>query len=260
MIYIGTAGWAISKEYKDQFGDGESVLERYSTRLNCVEINSSFYKTHKASTYERWARTVPEGFKFSVKLWKKFTHEQRFDVAPSELLEVLDPILHLEDRLGCLLVQLPPSFSFLEERSKQFFSLIRKVYHGPITCEPRHASWKTTSALHTLRAFRISLVHADPDPIGTDVHILQENEFYYLRLHGSPEIYKSAYDQQELLNYVRLLSSMKKTCWCVFDNTTFGYATLNALQLLDLFSSTKPDFSYRSDAKDSNNNATSLPF
>ncbi len=64
---IGTAGWGIPRDDDAAFPAGGSRLERYAARLRCVEINSSFYRSHRRSTYERWAHTVPEEFRFAVK-------------------------------------------------------------------------------------------------------------------------------------------------------------------------------------------------
>ncbi|WP_155518861.1 DUF72 domain-containing protein, partial [Xanthomonas euvesicatoria] len=67
-VRCGCAGWSIPAADRAQFGEGASVLQRYATRFDAVEINSSFYRPHRASTYARWADSVPEDFRFSVKL------------------------------------------------------------------------------------------------------------------------------------------------------------------------------------------------
>ena len=88
MAIVGTAAWSIGREVADQFPSEGSSLARYAAILNGVEINSSFYKTHKPDTWRRWADSVPESFRFSVKLPKRISHELRlveaegvFDVA-----------------------------------------------------------------------------------------------------------------------------------------------------------------------------------
>jgi len=68
--FIGTAGWGISARYKDEFPSSGSHLERYAGRLAIVEIDTSFYKPHRRETYERWKGSVPEHFRFSVKMPK----------------------------------------------------------------------------------------------------------------------------------------------------------------------------------------------
>src|ERR1700735_1262435 len=78
-IRIGTAGWSIPKYCAGEFPVGGSGLERYAARFNCTEINSSFYRPHRRTTYERWAHSVPAGFRFAVKLPKAITHERRLN-------------------------------------------------------------------------------------------------------------------------------------------------------------------------------------
>ncbi|WP_240741042.1 DUF72 domain-containing protein [Deinococcus sp. Arct2-2] len=73
-LYIGCPGWHIASAQRSRFGAGESVLQRYATRLNAAEINSSFYRPHRQSTYQRWADTVPDAFRFSVKLPRTINH------------------------------------------------------------------------------------------------------------------------------------------------------------------------------------------
>src|SRR4051794_4940689 len=124
-VRIGCAGWSIPKEYGDRFPAEGTHLERYAARFPAVEINSSFYKPHRPTTYARWAESVPEDFRFSVKVPKLATHERRL----ADVGDVLDRFLAeapgLGDRLGPLLVQLPPSLSFTAEAAERFFAALR---------------------------------------------------------------------------------------------------------------------------------------
>lgn len=92
MVYIGSAGWSISQTNKFLFPEQGTHLERYSQVFDGVEINSSFYRDHKASTYSRWAESVPDKFKFSVKLSQYFSHENKLRVAGVRLKETLAAI------------------------------------------------------------------------------------------------------------------------------------------------------------------------
>src|SRR5262245_1895142 len=74
-IHIGTAGVPLPRALRDRFGPGRSMLERYASRFNAVEINSTFYRLPRASTAARWAATVPEAFRFALKTPKHITHE-----------------------------------------------------------------------------------------------------------------------------------------------------------------------------------------
>ena len=88
-VRIGIAGWSLPKEHSGRFPEEGTHLERYAARFPAVEINSSFYKPHRPTTYARWAASVPQGFRFSVKAPKLATHERRLvDVG-----DVLDSFL-----------------------------------------------------------------------------------------------------------------------------------------------------------------------
>src|SRR5687768_14756132 len=111
-IFIGTAGWSIPKSSAEHFPADGSHLERYAQTLPAVEINSSFYRPHKIESYERWARAVPEGFRFAVKIPKTITHEKQLRGADELLNRFLGEAITLGTKLGPLLVQLPPSLRF----------------------------------------------------------------------------------------------------------------------------------------------------
>src|SRR5688572_17535989 len=83
--YIGCAGWSLPKKFADAFPAEGSHLVRYAARLPAVEINSSFYRPHRPTTYEKWAASVPTGFRFSVKVPKWITHERRLNIEADEL-------------------------------------------------------------------------------------------------------------------------------------------------------------------------------
>ena len=105
-IYIGTAGWSIPRAEQPRFPPGESHLARYAEVLPAVEINSTFYRPHRASTFERWAASVPRAFRFSVKIPRTITHDQRLASSAALLKSFLADLAPLGSRLGCLLVQL----------------------------------------------------------------------------------------------------------------------------------------------------------
>src|SRR3954464_10929879 len=109
-ICIGTAGWSIPREAQPGFPGGGSHLERYAAVLPAVEINSTFHRPHRAATFERWAASVPRAFRFSVKMPRTITHDHRLTDA-AWLETFLADLAPLRSRLGCLLVQLPPSLA-----------------------------------------------------------------------------------------------------------------------------------------------------
>src|SRR4051794_31096467 len=111
-LRIGCAGWSLPRAVLERFPREGSHLQRYAARLNCTEINSSFYRPHQRSTYARWCESVPEDFRFAVKLPRAITHDARLRGVAKQLDTFLGQASGLGDKLGCLLVQLPPSLAF----------------------------------------------------------------------------------------------------------------------------------------------------
>jgi uncharacterized protein YecE (DUF72 family) len=231
---VGTAGWTLPRDVRDRFPPDGTQLERYAARFAGVEINSSFYRPHRLSTYARWAASVPADFRFALKLPKEITHTRRFADCAEPLDRFLAESAALEEKRGVLLVQLPPSFAYDAARADAFFTLLRGRHAGLIACEPRHASWFAPDADAALRAFAVARVAADPAPVPQAAVPGGWDGFAYHRLHGSPRMYYSAYDDAALRALAQRLRAARAPAWCVFDNTTLGAATANALDLLAL--------------------------
>jgi uncharacterized protein YecE (DUF72 family) len=224
---IGTAGWTIPAQYKDQFTREGSHLERYASRLRGVEISSSFYRPHKRATYSRWAATVPDTFRFSIKVPRAITQTHRLKDYGRLLEQFLDEVSGLGHKLGVLLAQLPPSLPYDAEVAEIFFRDLGKL-GVTIACEPRHASWFTPAADKDLKAFHVARVAADPPRAPNDGIPGGETQVAYFRLHGSPKIYYSDYSEAALCE---LASKLGERDWCIFDNTAGFHALGNALSL-----------------------------
>jgi uncharacterized protein YecE (DUF72 family) len=231
---IGTAGWSIPKQHAHAFPCTGSHLERYARALPAVEINSSFYRPHRTATYARWAASVPTDFRFAVKVPRAVTHERRLVDAAEPLAPFLDDIAALGLTLGPLLVQLPPSLRYDGTAVERFFGSLRERFAGEVVCEPRHASWFTDLAEACLSAFRVARVAADPAVVPRAAEPGGWTGLVYIRLHGSPKMYRSAYPPEALdrtAQRLRAALDEGQTCWCIFDNTALGEATANALDL-----------------------------
>jgi uncharacterized protein YecE (DUF72 family) len=224
---------------KDFPGDG-SHLERFATALSAVEINTSFYRSHRPVTYARWRDAVPEAFRFSVKIPKAITHELRLQGADDLLVQFTDEVSNLREKLGCLLVQLPPSLRYDESVAGRFFEKLHELVDVPVVCEPRHATWFEEDAAGMLARSNIGYVFADPPAVKLPLPATT-TDTVYIRLHGSPVIYHSAYSEEYLQRvHADMKQSMDagKRVWCIFDNTASGAAVPNALALRSRFCST----------------------
>jgi uncharacterized protein YecE (DUF72 family) len=204
-----------------------------------VEINSSFHRSHKQAIWERWRDAVPTGFRFAVKMPKTITHTARLEGADDLVARFLEEASTLDDKLACILVQLPPSLSFDADVVRSFFEKLRAVTSTAVACEPRHASWFEADGDALLHELGVARVAADPARVPAAAEPGGSRVFSYFRLHGSPKIYYSAYAEPviaELATRLEREVAAGRTIWCIFDNTTLGAATRNALDLASALS------------------------
>jgi uncharacterized protein YecE (DUF72 family) len=237
ILHIGCAGWTIPKADQAAFPAEGTHLQRYAARFSAVEINSSFHRPHRPSTYARWAASVPDDFRFAVKAPSAITHERRLTDADDLLAEFLTQVSALEQKLGCLLFQLPPSLEFDPAATHSFLGSLRDRHDRAVALEPRHPSWFADDVAEVLGAHRVARVAADPARVPAAADPGGWSGTVYYRLHGSPRVYYSGYDEA----YLRALATRlaraaggTDAVWCMFDNTALGAATGNALMLRDL--------------------------
>lgn len=231
-LRIGCAGWSLPAAAKPRFGAGDSVLQRYATRFDAVEINSSFYRPHRRSTYERWAASVPERFRFSVKLPRRISHDAGLRGVGALLDEFVDQVEGLGDKLGVLLLQLPPRLAFEAAVAARFFAMLGRRSATPVVCEPRHRSWFEPAAQALLQRHGIGRAGVDPAvPVAAAAAPSQTGPVRYWRWHGSPRVYYSAYGPQRLRAMAQAACDAGRDAriWCIFDNTAAGHAVEDAL-------------------------------
>ena len=158
---IGTAGWSVPSLYLGKVPRGGSHLERYARHLNAVEINSSFHRPHRTATYDRWAQSTPDGFRFSVKVPKAITHEAGLVDCGALLDRFVEEVMGLGDKLSVLLIQLPPKSVFNMAVGDRFSVISAR---GSI----RHSCWSRgmpAGLRPTLRIGLRSAVLRAPRPI-----------------------------------------------------------------------------------------------
>jgi uncharacterized protein YecE (DUF72 family) len=235
-LRIGTAGWAIPRAVAACFPADGSGLQRYAAVFSCVEINTTFYRPHRPQTFERWAATTPANFRFAVKAPRAVTHEARLQGADEAMAAFLDQLSPLGRKLGVVLVQLPPSLTFEPGLASRFLRATRSRYQGPLAVEPRHASWFEAEADALLADAAAARVAADPARVPEAAEPGGDRGMAYFRLHGSPQMYRSSYDDGRLEELAARVEDAAAETWVIFDNTTSGAAAADALKLKALTS------------------------
>lgn len=222
---IGISGWRYSPWrgtfYPERLAQ-KRELEYASRQVNSIEINGSFYSLQESASYQRWHKETPEDFIFSVKGNRFITHITRLkDPVPKLANFFGSGVLHLRKKLGPILWQFPPSFSYDEERLIEFFKHLprtfsdvrnlvkhadrvapdvptglnrQKIRHA---IEVRNHSFENPDFVDLLRKYDVALVFADTAgkwPYIEDV----TSDFVYVRLHGEKQIYTSGYEEESL--------------------------------------------------------------
>ena len=181
-IWLGTSGFGY-KEWKPNFYPAglsdKQFLQYYSTRLNSVEIDYTFYRMPSAKTIEAWKNATPEHFKFTLKASQQITHRQRLKV-PSEALDYFVGVVPgLENRLGMVLFQLPPFFKCDTQKLESFLSVLPRGV--PSAFEFRHESWFTEEVYRLLRQHNVALCIHDADDHTTPMEITAALTYIRLR-------------------------------------------------------------------------------
>jgi len=235
MVRIGTAGWSIPRVVAERFAGEGTHLERYGRVMDCAEINSTFYRPPRVSTWAKWAASVPAGFRFAVKAPKTLTHEAQLDCSSAMIADFIDAAALLGEKLGPLLFQLPPKLAFERSRAEAFLGQLREGFGGAVVLEPRHASWFSGEVSELLAKYRVGRVAADPARVAEAAEPGGLRGLIYYRLHGSPRTYYTAYTTEYLDRLAEMIAThpSDSEIWVVFDNTASGAALHNALELKD---------------------------
>lgn len=231
-VRVGTAGWSIPRTSREAFPESGSTLERYAAVFDVVEINSSFYRHHAIATWERWAASVPGHFRFAVKLPKAATHERRLVDCGEVLDRFFGEVAALGSKLGPVLIQLPPKLGYDPAVVARFLDDVRRRTTALLAIEPRHASWAEAEAMLAER--QVARVAADPPRYGLDAVPGGWTGLSYQRLHGSPAIYRTPYDER--CAAIAAVARATPDAWVIFDNTMSGGATADALRMRVLLS------------------------
>jgi uncharacterized protein YecE (DUF72 family) len=233
-FYIGTSGWQYW-HWKGVFYpeniSSKDFFDFYANYFNTTEINATFYRDVRENTFIKWYKNSPKNFVFSVKLNRAITHFRRLKVDKITLEIYLKKISLLREKLGVILIQLPPSLKFDRQIFEEFINILEKDFRYAI--EVRNKSFICDDFFEILKKNNIAFCIADSagrypyyEKITAD--------FIYIRLHGHEKLYSSSYSDKELIDYANKIKRWNKTTFVYFDNDFSGYAVSNALTLKNL--------------------------
>lgn len=241
QAFIGTSGWNYSQWrgifYPEEVSQNR-WLEFYSRFFDTVEINMTFYRFPNEKAIEKWKRTVSKGFLFSVKGNRIITHVKKLKDVESILKKFLSLILLFEDKLGPVLFQLPPSFSFKKERLAAFCELLTSqeiTKNMKFSIELRDKRWINEEVFSILKSYNISLCFSDFP--GVEINSPFTASFVYIRRHGPTTLYSSCYTEEEIKKDASFIGNCLKNKMHVFiyyNNDANAWAVKNAFQLKEM--------------------------
>lgn len=258
MIRYGPAGW----NYDDWKGvvypkpapRGFDPLGYLAEYFDTIEINSTFYGPAKPKTARDWIRRVEghPGFRFTTKLYRRFTHERKSAWTAAEVKEVRDSLDPLMDagKLGALLLQFPWSFRNSEENREWLDDVVAEFGAYPLVLEVRHESWNVPDFFRNLAEHGIGFVNIDQplfgDSIAPSAHVT--SRVGYVRVHGRNYTdwwrkdagvyarYDYLYPKEELEPWAERVKEMAgkpdtAEVYVITNNHARGKAVANALML-----------------------------
>jgi uncharacterized protein YecE (DUF72 family) len=245
-LYFGCAGWSYKEWIGALYDPGKSMLKQYSSVFDTVELNSSFYEAPDKGTILGLTRHTSRGFMFSAKINQRFTHELRLKIDEEtqdhleEFVELFDPLL-TQDRLGCLLVQLPPSLKRDDQLLQDFLAALPHRYDYVV--EFRHPSWIHDATWRTLSKYQVAYCIVDEPLLPPEIHVT--SSIGYIRWHGHGERpwYNYRYTQQQLRDWIPKIREVQENTtktFGIFNNHFHGYAPENCIQTMKMLNITQP--------------------
>ncbi|GAB4092285.1 DUF72 domain-containing protein [Flaviaesturariibacter terrae] len=202
-------------------------LEYYCGHFNSLEINNTFYRFPELRTFESWYQRTPPGFNFSVKVPQQVTHVQRFEDSADLVTEFYRlAAAGLQEKLGCILFQLPPSMTYDRALLDTILAQLSTEFNNVL--EFRHASWWKPSVYDRLHAEGVTFSGVSYPGLSPDV--ISNAPLIYYRFHGAPRLYHSGYSYEfinQIIDLIRTDPQARKAC-LYFNNTADAAALANA--------------------------------
>ena len=204
-------------------------LSFYARHFNAVELDTTFHAAPDGGRVRKWADAVPAGFRFSAKTPKSITHETAIDRSIDAMCSFVDVMRELGDKLGVILVQFAPSFTFEQlPRLRTFLSALPSDVRFAV--ELRNRSWGRNETLELLREYGCALVMAEYLSRPRRIHVT--SDLLYVRLIGQHDRFtktdREQIDASESLAWwhgeIARVEPRVGSTWCLFSNDFAGYA------------------------------------
>lgn len=237
--WIGCSGF-FYKHWRDKFYPANVPqrlwFEYYCESFNTVELNVTFYRFPKPEALKRWYHRSPRAFRFSVKAPRLITHYKKFNDAERQARDFYDLVADgLEEKLGCVLFQLPPNLLYSDRALDNIFRTIDPAFVNVL--EFRHESWWNEDVFKALRQRDVAFCGISYP--GLPDRVVPSKPVMYYRFHGVPQLYLSRYASDDL---ERIASDLRRSpkaedVYCYFNNDIDVEAIANARELQQMVSS-----------------------
>jgi uncharacterized protein YecE (DUF72 family) len=293
-VRVGTASWTDPEFIKAGWyppgvkDDAAARLRYYAERFPMVEVNSTFYALPKVETTASWAERTPDGFRFHVKAHqavsghpfepgrlpeplrglpasydakgrvRRPSRELR-DAVIDSLLEAVGP---LGDKLGAILVQLPPYVVAGPEQREELERIVSRLRPARAAVEFRHRSWaepderEATAELlgaHDAAWVVVDAPRIDAKNVMPPIVEVTSPGLAYLRLHGRnaatwntgrtvAERFDHHYSEQEMEEWIDPVLEMAERAQevaVVFNNNSRDHALTNAAEFREMLSAVR---------------------
>ncbi|MDG6900809.1 MAG: DUF72 domain-containing protein [Nitrososphaerota archaeon] len=241
-LLIGTSGWSYNEWAGVFYPDSKTnKLSFYSKVYGTAEVDSSFYAFPSKGLVLGWARYTPDDFVFSLKLPQQLTHEKKLDLGKGveadlvRFLGLLKPLI-ATGKLGPILIQLPPSYSFQSDYEKLKGFLGRVPEDVRFAVEFRHPSWLRDEVWSILRARNVANVIVDEPLLPPDTVVTADFAFIRWHGHGTRPWYNYRYSDRELDAWVPKVEEVRskvKQTFGYFNNHFKGFAVENSLKMME---------------------------
>lgn len=230
-VHIGCSSYATASWQPLFFPEGlpkKQWFEYYCTYFNTYELNATFYRFPTQKSLESWYHKAPEGFILSIKIPKIITHIKRLEGCKDDIAKFYDVArVGLREKLGCVLFQLPPSFTYSPERLEAIISAMNPEFANVV--EFRNESWWREDVMEILESNDISFCSVNYPKLPTAV--MKTTQTGYVRMHGNPKLFYSEYTQEQVkILYSAVISKNFKQVYIYFNNTASTAGIINALQ------------------------------